>query len=53
MAIPLLIAAAAAAKFFALMARFRTAMRYVEIVAGVVLAAAGVLLFLDKLAFWA
>lgn len=53
MAIPLLIAAAAAAKFFALMARFRTAMRYVEITAGVVLAAAGVLLFLDKLNFWA
>jgi len=52
MAIPLLIAAAAAAKFFALMARFKTAMRYVEIVAGVVLAAAGVLLFLDKLVFW-
>jgi len=53
MAIPLLIAAAAAAQFFALMARFRTAMRYVEIVAGVVLALAGALLFFDKLMFWA
>lgn len=53
MAIPLLIAAAAAAQFFALMARFRTAMRYVEIVAGAVLALAGALLFFDKLMFWA
>lgn len=53
MAIPLLIAAAMAAKFFAFMAKFRTAMRYVEIVAGIVLAAAGALLFFDKLMFWA
>jgi cytochrome c-type biogenesis protein len=49
MAVPLLIAALLTARFFAFMARFKTAMRYVEIVAGVVLAAAGVLLFLDKL----
>ena len=49
MAIPLLLAAFMTARFFAFMARFRGAMRYVEIVAGVVLAAAGVLLFLDKL----
>lgn len=53
MAIPLLIAAALAAQFFAFMARFRTAMRYVEVTAGVVLAAAGALLFFDKLVFWA
>jgi cytochrome c-type biogenesis protein len=49
MAIPLLLAAVMTARFFAFMARFRGAMRYVEIVAGVVLAAAGVLLFMDKL----
>ncbi|MBI5743425.1 MAG: cytochrome c biogenesis protein CcdA [Elusimicrobia bacterium] len=49
MAVPLLIAALLTARFFAFMARFKTAMRYVEIAAGVVLAAAGVLLFLDKL----
>lgn len=49
MAIPLLLAAFMTARFFAFMARFRGAMRYVEIVAGVVLAAAGVLLFMDKL----
>ncbi len=53
MAIPLLAAAAAAAKFFSLMARFKGAMRYVEIAAGAVLAAAGALLFFDKLNFWA
>ncbi|HCC47468.1 MAG TPA: cytochrome C biogenesis protein [Elusimicrobia bacterium] len=53
MAIPLLIAAALAAQFFAFMARFRTAMRYVEVTAGVVLAIAGALLFFDKLVFWA
>ncbi|MDP2866609.1 MAG: hypothetical protein Q8O90_10230 [Elusimicrobiota bacterium] len=33
-------------------ARFRSDMRYVEITAGVILAAAGVLLFFDKLIFW-
>lgn len=49
MAIPLLAAALLTARFFAFMARFKTAMRYVEIVAGVILAAAGVLLFMDKL----
>lgn len=52
MAIPLLAAAALTAKFFAFMARFRSAMRYVEIVAGIVLAAAGALLFFDRLVFW-
>jgi len=51
MALPLLAAAFLTARFFAFMARFKTAMRYVEITAGVVLALAGVLLFLDKLTF--
>ncbi|OGR43704.1 MAG: hypothetical protein A2X35_08570 [Elusimicrobia bacterium GWA2_61_42] len=51
MAVPLLAAAFLTARFFAFMARFKTAMRYVEIAAGVILAAAGVLLFLDKLMF--
>lgn len=51
MALPLLAAAALTVKFFSLMARFRTGMRYVEIAAGAVLAAAGALLFFDKLMF--
>jgi len=51
MALPLLAAAFLTARFFAFMARFKAAMRYVEITAGVILAAAGVLLFLDKLMF--
>lgn len=51
MAVPLLAAALLTAKFFAFMARFRGAMRYVEIVAGAIVAAAGVLLFFDKLMF--
>lgn len=49
MAIPLLIAAVMTARFFAFMARFKAAMRWVEIAAGVILAAAGVLLFMDRL----
>jgi cytochrome c-type biogenesis protein len=53
MALPLLAAAFLTAKFFAFMARFKTAMRYVEIAAGIVLALAGLLLFLDKLSFLA
>ena len=52
MALPLLAAAFLTARFFAVMSRFKTAMRYVEIVAGVILAAAGALLFFDKLIFW-
>lgn len=51
MAVPLLAAALLTARFFAFMARFRGAMRYVEITAGVILAVAGVLLFLDRLMF--
>jgi cytochrome c-type biogenesis protein len=53
MALPLLAAAFLTARFFSVMARFKTAMRYVEIAAGVMLAAAGALLFFDKLNFWA
>lgn len=52
LAVPLLAAAFLTAEFFAFMARFKTAMRYVEIAAGVVLAIAGALLFLNKLMFW-
>ena len=52
LAVPLLAAAFLTAEFFAFMARFRTAMRYVEVVAGVILATAGVLLFMNKLMFW-
>lgn len=51
MALPLLLAALLAAKFFTLIARFKSAMRYVEIAAGCLLAAAGALLFFDKLNF--
>lgn len=50
--LPLLLAAALTARFFALVGRFKGAMRYVEIGAGAVLAVAGVLLFFDKLVFW-
>lgn len=50
--LPLLVAAALTVRFFALVARFKGAMRYVEIAAGAVLAAAGVLLFFDRLVFW-
>lgn len=52
MALPLLAAAFLTAKFFTFIARFKSAMRYVEIAAGVILAAAGALLFFDKLIFW-
>jgi cytochrome c-type biogenesis protein len=48
LALPLLAAALLTARFFALMARFRGAMGYVEIGAGAVIASAGVLLFTDK-----
>ena len=51
MAVPLLAAAFLTARFFAFMARFKTAMRYVEIAAGLIIAAAGALLFMDRLMF--
>ncbi|OGS04729.1 MAG: hypothetical protein A3J70_04120 [Elusimicrobia bacterium RIFCSPHIGHO2_02_FULL_61_10] len=53
MALPLLAAAFLTAKFFTFTARFKSAMRYVEIAAGAILAAAGALLFFDKLNFLA
>jgi len=53
MAVPLLAAAFLTARFFAFMAHHRTAIRYAEIAAGIVLAAAGVLLFMNKLMFYA
>lgn len=53
MALPLLAAAFLTAKFFTFLAHFKSAMRYVEIAAGVILAAAGTLLFFDKLNFLA
>jgi len=52
MALPLLAAALLTARFFTLISRFKAAMRYVELTAGVILAAAGTLLFFDKLMFW-
>lgn len=51
LAVPLLAAAFLTARFFTFMARFKAGMRYVEIAAGVIIAAAGVLLFLDRLMF--
>lgn len=52
MALPLLAAAFLTGKFFAVVSRFKKAMRYVEMIAGTVMAAAGALLFFDKLMFW-
>lgn len=51
LAVPLLAAAFLTAEFFTFMARFKKAMRYVELASGVILAAAGVLLFMNKLMF--
>ena len=52
MALPLLAAALLTVKFFSFISHFKKAMRYVEVTAGVILAAAGTLLFFDKLMFW-
>lgn len=49
MAVPFLAAAFLTARFFALIGRFKGALRYVEIVAGVMLIAAGALLFFNRL----
>ena len=49
MAVPFLAAAFLTARFFAFIGRFKSALRYVEIVSGVILIAAGVLLFFDRL----
>jgi cytochrome c-type biogenesis protein len=51
LAVPLLAAAFLTAEFFSMMARFKKAMRYVELASGIILAAAGVLLFMNKLMF--
>jgi len=51
LAVPLLAAAALTARFFAFIARFRNAMRWVETAAGIVLIIFGALLFFDKLMF--
>lgn len=47
--LPLMIAALLTVRFFAFIARFRNALRRVEIAAGLLLIAAGVLLFFDRL----
>lgn len=49
MAVPFLAAAFLTARFFAFIGRFKGALRYVEIAAGVILIAAGALLFFDRL----
>ncbi|HAH32688.1 MAG TPA: cytochrome C biogenesis protein [Elusimicrobia bacterium] len=51
MAVPFLAAAFLTARFFTFIGRFKGALRYIEIAAGVILIGAGVLLFLDKLMF--
>ncbi|PIU19390.1 MAG: cytochrome C biogenesis protein, partial [Elusimicrobia bacterium CG08_land_8_20_14_0_20_59_10] len=51
LAVPLLAAAFLTARFFAFIARYKNAMRWVELTAGVILIILGVLLFLDKLMF--
>ncbi|OGS13036.1 MAG: hypothetical protein A2234_09550 [Elusimicrobia bacterium RIFOXYA2_FULL_58_8] len=51
LAVPLLAAALLTAEFFALIARFKSAMRWVELAAGLVLIIFGGLLFFDKLMF--
>lgn len=51
LAVPLLAAAMLTARFFALISRFKGAMRWVEMIAGAVLMIFGVLLFFDKLMF--
>ena len=49
LAVPFLAAAFLTARFFAFMGRFKSALRYVEIAAGVVLIVVGALLFFDRL----
>lgn len=51
MAVPLLAAAFLTARFFKFIARYKHAMRWVELCAGVIFIALGVLIFLDKLMF--
>ena len=49
LAVPFMIAALLTVRFFAFVARFKNALRRVEIAAGLLLIAAGVLLFFDRL----
>lgn len=49
MAVPFLAAAFLTARFFAFIGRFKNALRYVEIASGLILIAAGALLFFDRL----
>lgn len=51
MAVPFLTAALLTARFFTFLARYKSALRHVEIAAGAVLIAAGALLFFDRLMF--
>ena len=51
LAVPLMAAALLTAEFFAFIARFKAAMRRVEVGAGAVMVVCGVLLFFDKLMF--
>jgi cytochrome c-type biogenesis protein len=51
LAVPLLAAAFLTGRFFAFMARFKSAMRWVEAAAGIVMIIFGALLFFDKLMF--
>jgi len=49
MAVPFLAAAFLTARFFAFIGHFKGALRYIEVAAGVILIAAGALLFFDRL----
>ena len=51
LAVPFITAAFLTARFFAFLGRFKSALRYVEIVAGAMLIVVGALLFSDRLMF--
>lgn len=51
LAVPFIAAAFLTARFFAFLARYKSALRHVEIAAGAMLIAAGTLLFFDRLMF--
>lgn len=52
LALPFILAAFLTTRFFAFIGKFKSALRYVEIAAGVLLIAVGALLFFDRLMFW-
>jgi cytochrome c-type biogenesis protein len=52
LAVPFITAAFLTARFFAFLARFKSALRYVEIAAGAMLIVVGALLFFDRLMFF-